>query len=521
MTDGGQQKHDAEHSQTLSSDVLVDDQTTVVGDEPIKTFRVLLTGFGPFANHIVNPSWLAVKALNDVTITSDQWQEVYGNIVVTTPTNTTSPNANSKGLSSSATAGSPSGTNGKRSVAGLNGASEGAHATNASVASSSSGSSTSPPPKGHASKAKSSSVASSSTMTNLVPLPSLPEPGPYNIHITAIQIPVIYESVLETVPSLHFKPPQLPADVLEGTPGPPEQGYDFIFHVGVAGRGALRMEIIGHKYGYNMKDSSGQYCAVVPPPSASKNPINNNRGPGSGGPPGVIQPPYTGGFVHGSGFGSMGMGYNNERLGYNPAVHDPQPGLPGSDNTVRPMRGFGTAYETFPDEMATDIDVTRLVQDLKASGVNTIYTSMDAGHYLCDYLYYCSLAESKRSSKALLPFLTNTSYVAPSPHYGPAYGPHYSMHHFPGPSTANTGSEHVDPPHKAHGQAQGNGNGNHLKPARVLFMHCPPVNEPLSTEEVTETIRRIVLWVGREMQIMEMREKAAQEPDEGVATGFN
>jgi hypothetical protein len=52
-------------------------------------------------------------------------------------------------------------------------------------------------------------------------------------------------------------------------------------------------------------------------------------------------------------------------------------------------------------------------------------------------------------------------------------------------------------------------------------MHCPPINEPLSSEEVTETIRRIVLWVGREMEIMEMREKAAQEPDEGGAPGFN
>lgn len=486
-------------------------------------------------------------ALHDVTITSDQWQEVFGNIVAATPTNITSSSGNSKGSSSGAAAGSPSSSNGKRSAAGMNGTSEGTHA------SSSGSSSSSPPPKGHSSKSKSGSVASASTITNPLPLPlaPVPEPGPYNIHITAVEIAMNYETVLEVVPALHSKPPQLAAVALEGMPEPPEQGYDFIFHVGTAGRGALRMEIIGHKYGYNMKDGSGQYCAVVPPPSATKNTINNNRGPGSGGQPGgMLQPPpYTGGFVHGSGFGSMGMGYNNERLGYNPAVHDPQPGIPGSDPTVRPMRGFGTAYETFPDEMATDIDVTRLVQDLKASGINvslsliysfaqysqisgfcsirqTIYTSMDAGHYLCDFLYYCSLAESKRSSKALLPFLTNTSYVAPSPHYGPAYGPHYQMHHFPGPSnTTNAHPDHIEPPNKAHGPPHGpphgNGNGHNNKPARVLLMHCPPINEPLSSEEVTETIRRIVLWVGREMEIMEMREKAAQEPDEGGAPGFN
>lgn len=129
------------------------------------------------------------------------------------------------------------------------------------------------------------------------------------------------------------------------------------------------MEIIGHKYGYNMKDASGAFCSVVPPISAAKN-LNNTRGPGAG-PPGAmtLAGQYSGpGSIHAGGFGSMGMGYNNERLGYNPAVHDPQPGIPGSETSIRPMRGFGTAYETFPDEIATDLDVTRLVQDLKASG---------------------------------------------------------------------------------------------------------------------------------------------------------
>jgi pyroglutamyl-peptidase len=179
---------------------------------------------------------------------------------------------------------------------------------------------------------------------------------------------MIYEDVLNIVPGLHLRPPQLPEDVPDGTEPPPE-GYDFIFHVGAAGRGSLRMEIIGHKYGYNMKDASGAFCAVVPPISAAKN-LNNTRGPGAG-PPGAmtLAGQYSGpGSIHAGGFGSMGMGYNNERLGYNPAVHDPQPGIPGSETSIRPMRGFGTAYETFPDEMATDLDVTRLVQDLKASG---------------------------------------------------------------------------------------------------------------------------------------------------------
>lgn len=502
--------------------------------EQIKTFRVLLTGFGSPVNRKPNPSWLAVKALHNVTITNDQWQEVFGNIVVTAPGNAASTSTDTK--AASPTTGSPPSTSKGKRPLGNGDASSGASGTTA-VASTSTRP-TSPPSSKSSAPASSSKAASTTedaedptattttSATMPIPLPPLPEPGPYNIHITAIEVPMLYEEVLHVIPGLHLRPPQVPHNAPEDFPEPPEQGYDFIFHVGAAGRGSLRMEIIGHKYGYNMKDSSGAYCAVVPPISATKN-LNNNRGPGAAPPapsgPLILSGPYTGGGIHGSGFGSMGMGYNNERLGYNPAVHDPQPGIPGSETAVRPMRGFGAAYETFPDEMATDIDVTRLVQDLKASGMSSIYTSMDAGHYLCDFIYYCSLAESKRSSKALLPFLTNTPYIAPSPHYGPTYGPQaYQMQPFPGGSSnAHAGSADASSSsQKTSGPPHGNGHPQTHKPARVLLMHCPPVNEPLSTEEVTESIRRIILWVGREMEVMDMREIAAREPEEGGAPAF-
>ncbi len=61
---------------------------------------------------------------------------------------------------------------------------------------------------------------------------------------------------------------------------------------------------------------------------------------------------------------------------------------------------------------------------------------MDAGHYLCDFIYYCSLAEVKRASK-------------------------------PYEKRQNT---------------------------QVLFLHCPPVDQPLGTAEVTDAIKRIVVW---------------------------
>jgi pyroglutamyl-peptidase len=64
---------------------------------------------------------------------------------------------------------------------------------------------------------------------------------------------------------------------------------------------------------------------------------------------------------------------------------------------------------------------------------------MDAGHYVCDFTYYCSLAEAKRT-------------------------------------------------------AQNNTKG---KLTKVLFMHCPPANQPFSTEKVTDAIKKIIVWVSQ------------------------
>ncbi|KAG2011890.1 hypothetical protein CC2G_011959 [Coprinopsis cinerea AmutBmut pab1-1] len=511
--------------------------------------------------HKTNPSWLAVKALHNMTISSDQWFDVFGNIVVATPgsekkgpVGSTSAGTATPPGAAPAPVSSPIVSNGKRSLG--NGDASSYNHLRASPSVPSASKSTVKASAG-SSKLKNPPMA---TVTS-PPLPPLPEPGPFNVHITALEIPVLYEAVLDIIPGLHLKPPKLPTDstfieLPPDFPPAPESGYDFIFHIGVAGRGPLRMEIIGHKFGYNMKDASGNYCAIVPPPSTgAKNNINATRGPGAHppagvGPAGAIVPSgvhYNLRGPGGGGFGSMGMGYNNERLGYNPAVHDPQPAIPGTENSVRPVRGFGTAYESFPDEMMTDIDVTRLVQDLKASGITVsfcpfpfmsnafvdtlfalyqqIYTSMDAGHYLCDFIYYCSLAESKRSSKLTMPYMsTNSPYFTPS-----AQGPYYQSYQgYPGQAGYyQQQQQQQQQQHSSQGSGSTGPKANHAssssntsksKPARVLFMHCPPVKEPLSTEEVTEAIRRIVLWVCRECEIEEIKEKA-QTPEEGAHGG--
>ena len=89
-----------------------------------------------------------------------------------------------------------------------------------------------------------------------------------------------------------------------------------------------------------------------------------------------------------------------------------------------------------------------------------IYSSMDAGHYLCDFIYYCSLAEVKRTAK-----------------------PYEEKRRTP----------------------------------QVLFLHCPPIGQPLTAEEVTDAIKKIIVWVCAEIWIQQLRDEAAAAA--GVVAG--
>ncbi|KAF8444519.1 hypothetical protein L210DRAFT_3443730, partial [Boletus edulis BED1] len=220
------------------------------------------------------------------------------------------------------------------------------------------------------------------------------------IRITTINVPVTYEDVLSIAPGLHARPPILPP--VEAAFPPPPNGYDLVLHVGVAGRGPLRIERVSHKFGYNMKDANGCHAPVV---RVAREEVI--RGPSEPSPEERME---------------------RARLGY--TIEGP------IDGAEPPKRGFGKGYESFPEEIYTDVDVEKLVNHLKTSGVEEVYSSLDAGHYLCDFIYYCSLAESRRS-------------------------------------VAKT-----DKP-----------------TTKVLFIHCPPVDQPLTTEEVTEAVKKSIIWL--------------------------
>lgn len=152
------------------------------------------------------------------------------------------------------------------------------------------------------------------------------------VRITTLNVPVTYEDVLSTVPGLHARPPVLPP--VENIFPPPPNGYDLVLHVGVAGRGPLRIERVSHKFGYNMKDANGCQAPVV---RVSRD--EASRGPSEPSPEERLE---------------------RARLGY---INGP------IDGAEPPKRGFGKGYESFPEEIYTEVDVEKLVNHLKKSGV--------------------------------------------------------------------------------------------------------------------------------------------------------
>ncbi|TFL01563.1 hypothetical protein BDV98DRAFT_506782 [Pterulicium gracile] len=219
------------------------------------------------------------------------------------------------------------------------------------------------------------------------------------IHITSLHMPVSYQAVLDTVPGIYAQPPRIPhpdpKDNLEFVPPPADRQYDFIFHLGVAGRGPLRVERQAHRSGYQMKDADGKHAAL----STSKD-FRRHM------PPEGIK-----------------------------AIVDEFPvEPPGTENLGPPQRGFGDGYDG-PEEMMTHIDATSLVQDLVKAVMQDASTSMDAGHHLGDYIYYCSLAESRRNTKPYEKRVT-----------------------------------------------------------QVLLLHCPPEGSPLSLEQTCSGIKYTIMW---------------------------
>ncbi|GJJ06099.1 hypothetical protein Clacol_000288 [Clathrus columnatus] len=196
-------------------------------------------------------------------------------------------------------------------------------------------------------------------------------PSGAKIHITSLgPIRVTYTAVLKLLPLLYDSPPRLPnsaeaeeiIDPSEPMPPqeefatPPESGYDLIFHVGAGRNGAATLEQIGHKSGYKSPDVAGEYAPVIGSGSDAK----------------------------GDTAISEAEKFERDRLGDT------------AKRTKDQIRGYGTGYEKFPEELKTEVDASFVVTQLKLWGEPRVKPSVDAGHYLCDFICYGSLAESQR-----------------------------------------------------------------------------------------------------------------------------
>ena len=165
-----------------------------------------------------------------------------------------------------------------------------------------------------------------------------PSNDPQHIHISALQIPSTYDAAFDCVTALHARPPVIPPTnppSMKIVP-PPENGYDFILHIGLAGRGPFRIERLGHKTGYRMKDSSNQYAPIIEfLPEAS-----------------ALEPSQA---------------EMLDQMRANLAIVGPVSPI---DTTVdHPVRGFGKGYELFAEDLHTPIDVEHLVYAMKEQGI--------------------------------------------------------------------------------------------------------------------------------------------------------
>ncbi|QRV99848.1 pyroglutamyl-peptidase 1 [Ceratobasidium sp. AG-Ba] len=86
------------------------------------------------------------------------------------------------------------------------------------------------------------------------------------------------------------------------------------------------------------------------------------------------------------------------KTGYNEQDADGKM-CPRIDDQKHSKRGFGKGFEKFGEVLKTGVNVDDVVDHLKSLGLEQTKPSNDPGHYLCDFIYYCSLACAQNDGK--------------------------------------------------------------------------------------------------------------------------
>lgn len=145
----------------------------------------------------------------------------------------------------------------------------------------------------------------------------------------------------------------------------PSKGYfDHVVHIGVGSPGAVAVEKLGHKRGYQVPDVKTEKAPVAT--SQSETVRREAQAPSAD--------------------------ELRERSNMQTAAK-------GDTSTGKdPVRGFGAGYEQFKEEERTSNDVATLVHWLQSErGYAHVRQSLDPGRFLCDFIFYCSLCEAQRT----------------------------------------------------------------------------------------------------------------------------
>ena len=147
------------------------------------------------------------------------------------------------------------------------------------------------------------------------------------------------------------------------------------------------MERVGHKLGYHMKDASGKYAPVVkvvPKDFSRREQGGDPAGSPAAAAAAVAAVAATAVVTVGGGTITVGQAGASVSsfITVNGAPLSPIESLErergmglddaafgGYDTVARPTRGFGVGYESLQDEYTTDVDVSRLVSDMKKEGI--------------------------------------------------------------------------------------------------------------------------------------------------------
>lgn len=236
-----------------------------------------------------------------------------------------------------------------------------------------------------------------------------------SVSIDISYIPVEYQYIIDVLPYYHSncdERPSIPNDVQQDPKlvardeYQPNKRYDLVLHVGQGRAGGIRLESLGHQLGYRLFDAAHELPPVV----------------------------------------------NGTEEASDDAARAPEQYMSPAEKGAGMNRGYPLPYDmniNLLEEgvLETDLDVSQLVDTLSSEFPDfKISNSTHAGRYLCEFILFGSLAESRLA------------------------------------------------------QIRAEQSGQSWKAPTVLFVHVPPENDPLALGDMARVLQTLVGEIAGNLQ---------------------